>query len=182
MADKVERYGAETMAYIEKQVLLQTLDHLWREHLVTLDHLRQVIGFRGYGQRDPLNEYRTEAFTLFEAMLTNLRKAVTAQVMRVELIREDRPTEAIEPSQVNAQATPLPSGPSELRGSIDPVTMAEMALFGSASIGQALPGKIGADTAELDRDDPSTWGKVNRNDACPCGSGKKYKHCHGRLA
>ena len=78
MDDKTERFGPETMRYVEKAVLLQTLDHLWREHLVTLDHLRQVIGFRGYAQRDPLNEYKTEAFTLFEGLLTGLRRAVTS--------------------------------------------------------------------------------------------------------
>jgi preprotein translocase subunit SecA len=181
MADKVERYGAETMGYIEKQVLLQTLDHLWREHLVTLDHLRQVIGFRGYGQRDPLNEYRTEAFTLFEAMLNNLRKAVTSQIMRVELVREERPPVEMQPQQASLFNALSDEAPAELRGALDPVTMAEMAMFGSSAIGQALPGKMSAGADEIDRDDPSTWGRVNRNDPCPCGSGKKFKHCHGKL-
>ena len=180
MADKVARYGAETMAYIEKQVLLQTLDHLWREHLVTLDHLRQVIGFRGYAQRDPLNEYRTEAFALFEAMLTNLRKAVTSQVMRVELVREERPQlDMPSPATLIAEH---PSSTDQMRGSVDPVAMAEAAMFGTATLGQALPGKSSLVADEIDPEDPSTWGKVNRNDACPCGSGKKFKHCHGRLA
>ena len=79
------------MRQIEKAVLLQTLDHLWREHLVTLDHLRQVIGLRGYGQRDPLNEYKTESFTLFEQMLARLREAVTGQLMHVELAQQEAP-------------------------------------------------------------------------------------------
>ncbi len=180
MADKVARYGAETMAYIEKQVLLQTLDHLWREHLVTLDHLRQVIGFRGYAQRDPLNEYRTEAFALFEAMLTNLRKAVTSQIMRVELVREERPQlDMPSPATLIAEH---PSSPDQMRGSVDPVAMAEAAMFGTATLGHALPGKTAMAAEAIDPEDPSTWGKVNRNDACPCGSGKKFKHCHGRLA
>ncbi len=170
MADKVARYGAEVMSYIEKQVLLQTLDHLWREHLVTLDHLRQVIGFRGYAQRDPLNEYRTEAFSLFEAMLSNLRRAVTSQVMRVELIQEEAPQQM---QTIEAQPVASQSGG-------DPVAMAEAAMFGAVGIGQALPGK--SMSAEIDPNDPSTWGSVNRNDPCPCGSGKKFKHCHGKLA
>ena len=76
------------MAYVERSVVLQTLDHLWREHIVNLEHLRSVVGFRGYAQRDPLKEYKCEAFELFQAMLGNLRQAVTAQLMRVELVRE----------------------------------------------------------------------------------------------
>src|SRR5207245_1859106 len=83
-AANVRQWGADVMRYVEKSILLQTLDHLWREHLVTLEHLRQVIGLRGYGQRDPLNEYKAEAFNLFETMSTNLREAVTSQLMRVE--------------------------------------------------------------------------------------------------
>src|SRR6202035_3038757 len=85
MASKVAQWGTDVVRYVEKSVLLQTLDHLWREHLVMLDHLRQVIGLRGYGQRDPLNEYKAEAFNLFEAMSQSLREAVTAQLMRVEI-------------------------------------------------------------------------------------------------
>src|SRR5690606_623562 len=73
-ADRAERFGADVMAYVEKSIVLQTLDHLWREHLVNLDHLRSVVGFRGYAQRDPLQEYKTEAFELFQAMLGNLRQ------------------------------------------------------------------------------------------------------------
>ena len=84
-AEKAAEIGADTYRQIEKMVLLQTLDHLWREHLVTLEHLRQVIGFRAYGQRDPLNEYKSEAFVLFEAMLAKLREATTGQLMHVEL-------------------------------------------------------------------------------------------------
>ena len=82
--------ASENFRQIEKMVLLQTLDHLWREHLVTLEHLRQVIGFRAYGQRDPLNEYKSEAFVLFEAMLARLREAVTGQLMHVELAPPDQ--------------------------------------------------------------------------------------------
>ncbi|TBW40426.1 preprotein translocase subunit SecA [Siculibacillus lacustris] len=151
MADKLERFGAETMAYVEKAVLLQTLDHLWREHLVTLDHLRQVIGFRGYAQRDPLNEYKTEAFTLFEALLSGLRRAVTTQMMRIELVQPE-PT----PETTGLETRHLDAGTGR-----DEFT-------GQAPLGRAV-----------DPNDPSTWGPVARNAPCPCGSGKKYKHCHG---
>ena len=90
MAGKVAKWGPDVMRYVEKSILLQTLDHLWREHLVMLEHLRQVIGLRGYGQRDPLNEYKAEAFSLFEAMVAHLREAVTAQLMRVEIVQQPR--------------------------------------------------------------------------------------------
>ena len=88
MAGKVAKWSPDVMRYVEKSILLQTLDHLWREHLVMLEHLRQVIGLRGYGQRDPLNEYKAEAFSLFEAMMAHLREAVTAQLMRVEIVQQ----------------------------------------------------------------------------------------------
>ena len=86
--ERADRIGPEVMTYVEKTIVLQTLDHLWREHLVNLDHLRSVIGFRGMAQRDPLQEYKNEAFELFQSMLVNLRRTVTAQMMRVELVRE----------------------------------------------------------------------------------------------
>ena len=88
MAAKVAQWGPDVLRYVEKSILLQTLDHLWREHLVMLEHLRQVIGLRGYGQRDPLNEYKAEAFNLFETMSQSLREAVTAQLMRVEIVQQ----------------------------------------------------------------------------------------------
>jgi preprotein translocase subunit SecA len=161
MAAKVAKYGAEIMRYVEKSVLLQTLDHLWREHLVMLDHLRQVIGFRGYAQRDPLNEYKSEAFQLFDTLLNRLREGVTAQLMRIEIV-------SAPPAQ-----TELP--PMEAHH-INPVTGEdEMAL---AAVSSAEGGRV---AAARNSDDPSSWGKVGRNEACPCGSGKKYKHCHGRF-
>ena len=89
--EKAERFGPDIMHYVERSVVMQTLDHLWREHIVNLDHLRSVIGFRGYAQRDPLQEYKSEAFELFQALLTNLRQAVTAQLMRVELVQQAPP-------------------------------------------------------------------------------------------
>ncbi|TIV49173.1 MAG: preprotein translocase subunit SecA, partial [Mesorhizobium sp.] len=86
--ERADRFGPDVMSYVERSVVLQTLDHLWREHIVNLDHLRSVVGFRGYAQRDPLQEYKGEAFELFQAMLGNLEQAVTAQLMRVELVRQ----------------------------------------------------------------------------------------------
>jgi preprotein translocase subunit SecA len=170
MAAKVAQWGPDVMRYVEKSILLQTLDHLWREHLLTLEHLRQVIGLRGYGQRDPLNEYKAESFNLFEAMGTNLREAVTAQLMRVE-IRTAPP---------ETQPASLPYMEAH---KIDPATGEdEMALARAGAATLAQHGITAAPAAERDANNPATWGKVGRNESCPCGSGKKYKHCHGRFA
>jgi preprotein translocase subunit SecA len=166
MAAKAAKYGPEIMRYVEKSVLLQTLDHLWREHLVMLDHLRQVIGLRGYGQRDPLNEYKAEAFSLFENMINRLREAVTAQLTRVEVVQQQPPDEASQLPYMEASHVNPDTGENELAPALAP----------------ALAGGNGV-VAQADRNpnDPSTWGKVGRNESCPCGSGKKYKHCHGKF-
>src|ERR1700692_3177707 len=160
MAAKVAQWGPEVMRYVEKTILLQTLDHLWREHLIMLDHLRQVIGLRGYGQRDPLQEYKSEAFSLFEAMIAHLREAVTAQLMRVEIV----PPEEQQPALPQMEAHKF-----------DPNTGEDELAFGNASL-------VPAAAAGRDPKNPASWGKVGRNEDCPCGSGKKYKHCHGRYA
>ncbi|MBL8575382.1 MAG: preprotein translocase subunit SecA [Hyphomicrobiaceae bacterium] len=173
MTEKGERFGPEILGYIEKAVLLQTLDRLWREHLVTLDHLRQVIGFRGYAQRDPLNEYKTEAFELFQAMLTSLREDVTRQMMHVEIMPEQEPAPAQLPPMQAMHADPT-TGQDEF-------AMAEQALFGQGGY-VATPRPAPGPAVAVDPNDPATWGKVSRNDACPCGSGKKFKHCHGKLS
>ena len=166
-ADRATRFGPEIMTYVERSVLLQTLDMLWREHLVNLDHLRSVVGFRGYAQRDPLNEYKGEAFELFQALLGSLRERVTAQLMRVELVRE-------------AAEAPPPQAPEMYGHHLD-------ALTGEDDFGETQLATLEADTRvvaaeDRDPDDPTSWGKVGRNEACPCGSGKKYKHCHGAFA
>lgn len=158
-ADRAERFGPEIMQYVERSVVLQTLDHLWREHIVNLDHLRSVIGFRGYAQRDPLQEYKSEAFELFQALLGNLRQAVTAQLMRVELVRE-------------AAEAPQPAPPVMHGHHIDPLT-------GEDDFGGDGGTLLATAPVQRDASDPSSWGKVSRNELCPCGSGKKYKHCHG---
>jgi preprotein translocase subunit SecA len=157
MAAKVAQWGPDVMRYVEKTILLQTLDHLWREHLIMLDHLRQVIGLRGYGQRDPLQEYKSEAFGLYEAMTAHLREAVTAQLMRVEIVPPEDQQPAMEAHK------------------FDPNTGEDELAFANASL-------VPAATADRDPKNPASWGKVGRNEDCPCGSGKKYKHCHGRLA
>ena len=168
MASKVAQYGPEIMRYVEKSILLQTLDHLWREHLVMLEHLRQVIGLRGYGQRDPLNEYKSEAFQLFETMIANLREGVTGQLMRVEVMQA--PPEDQQPQLPYMEAH-----------KIDPFTGEDEMAYADATLSPAMAGNGVQRAADRDPKNPATWGKVGRNEACPCGSGKKYKHCHGRL-
>ena len=186
-AARVERNGAEVMAYVEKQVVLQVLDHLWREHLVTLDHLRQVVGWRGFAQRDPLNEYKSEAFELFNGLVAALREQVTAQLAHVEIMQqgpEDFPGAGFE--QAGFGEPQLPPMFPEHR---DPATGENEFAYGGSDGGAGgaygfAARDLSADTAVLERkpDDPSTWGRVGRNEPCPCGSGKKYKHCHGRFA
>ncbi len=162
--DRAGRFGPDVTAYVERSVVLQTLDHLWREHIVNLDHLRSVVGFRGYGQRDPLQEYKGEAFELFQTMLGNLRQAVTAQLMRVELVRE-------------AADAPPPQVPEAFGQHIDATTGEDD--FGEGATLAVLEDARLVPADQRDPKNPSTWGKVGRNEACPCGSGKKYKHCHG---
>jgi preprotein translocase subunit SecA len=164
MATKVAQWGPDVIRYVEKSILLQTLDTLWREHLLMLEHLRQVVGLRGYGQRDPLNEYKSESFNLFEAMIAKLREAVTAQLMRVEIVNA--------PNEQEQQDLPYMEAHH-----IDPNTGEDT--FANASLAPAMAGNGTA--RDVNPNDPTTWGKVGRNDACPCGSGKKFKHCHGRF-
>jgi preprotein translocase subunit SecA len=175
---KETEFGSETMRQIEKMVLLQTLDHLWREHLVTLEHLRQVIGFRSYGQRDPLNEYKSEGFHLFETMLANLREAVTGQLMHIQGVPEP------EPEVQEVALPPMRAHHVDPFTGEDELAMADAALLGRPNGGQPerrapLQTRKSAASA-VNPKDPATWGKIARNALCPCGSGKKYKHCHGK--
>ncbi len=151
MAAKAEQFGPENMRNIEKQVLLQAIDAKWRDHLLTLEHLRSVVGFRGYAQRDPLNEYKNESFQLFESMLDSLRTDVTQKLGQI------RPMTEAEQREMVAQM--------------------------QASQPQAAAPAVENDAAAngFKEDDPATWGNPSRNDECPCGSGKKFKHCHGRV-
>ena len=160
MKAKRARFGDELMNYVERSVLMQTLDHLWRDHIVNLDHLRSVVGFRGYGQRDPLQEYKQEAFELFQALLANLRNTVVSQLTRVELV----------------QNAPAMEELPEMEGHHIDASTGEDDFLEGTPIGGSIFAATGADR---DPDDPSSWGEVGRNEPCPCGSGKKYKHCHG---
>jgi preprotein translocase subunit SecA len=167
MAQKAATYGPEVMRMAEKSLLLQILDHLWKEHLLHLDHLRQGIHLRGYGQRDPLNEYKREAFALFEGMLTNLRQTVTQVLSHLEIRTQPQQVAAAE-AQAEAQAL----GATGTDGR-QPMLSARPARPAARPVTVASSSGGGA---------PSIWGKVPRNAPCPCGSGKKYKHCHGRLS
>ena len=163
MAEKAEQFGAENMRNIEKQILLQSIDSKWREHLLTLEHLRSVVGFRGYAQRDPLNEYKNESFQLFEGMLDSLREDVSQKLSQIRPMSEEEQRAMVE--QIRAQQA-----------------AAAAAAAGTVSAAPEEPAQAGEAVAGFVEDDPTTWGNPGRNDPCPCGSGKKFKHCHGRLA
>jgi preprotein translocase subunit SecA len=183
-ARKAAEIGPDTYRQIEKMVLLQTLDHLWREHLVTLEHLRQVIGFRAYGQRDPLNEYKSEAFVLFESMLARLREATTGQLMHVELAPPGQETPELEEPELpemHAHHVDATTGLDEFNEELAMVDAAIAAKGrGSRQPEKRAPVQTRKASGAIDPGDPATWGKVSRNAPCPCGSGKKYKHCHGK--
>ncbi len=172
MARKATEFGAENMRNIEKQLLLQTIDQKWRDHLLKLEHLRTVVGFRGYAQRDPLNEYKTESFQLFEGLLNSLREDVTQKLAQIRPLSEEERNAMM--SQIAAQqqaAQPKRERVAELAG-------ADAAPGPTQAVD---PGRTPT-VAGFVETDPSTWGNPGRNDRCPCGSGKKFKHCHGRFA
>src|SRR5690606_18433228 len=163
VAERVAAFGPNLMRQIEKTILLQSLDQHWKEHLAQLDSLRQVIGLRAYAQRDPLNEYRAEAFALFEHMLAQTRDQVVTLLAHVEIQPQTAPPTLPDPDLKGVR-----------QQHIDPLTGENDAES------PAVPFSRKA-AAEVDPDDPSTWGRVSRNAPCPCGSGKKYKHCHGAV-
>ena len=167
LAEKAANYGPDLMRMAEKSLLLQIVDQSWKEHLLHLDHLRQGIGLRAYGQRDPLNEYKTEAFTQFQHMMDRVREAVTSVLCHIEL---------------------QPAAPETAMFTHHEQQMMEQHETPEAAIGAGDGGGSGGvatvrrrKAEDIDTNDPSTWGKTQRNATCPCGSGKKYKHCHGRL-
>jgi len=183
MAEKTAAFGRETMDQIEKQVLLQAIDGKWREHLLMLEHLRSVIGFRSYAQRDPLNEYKTEAFQLFESMLEGLRVQVTEQLSRIRPLtkeeQEQMMAQMLAAQQQRGAAVPVAATtPAGAPRETEPTGAAPAA----AAAGSGLSAMAGARLEGFDEADPGTWGNPGRNDACPCGSGEKFKHCHGKLA
>mgnify|MGYP003312408542 FL=1 len=162
MADKTKAFGKEAMQQVEKQLLLQTIDTKWREHLITLEHLRSVVGFRGYAQRDPLNEYKNEAFQLFERLLNGLRYDVTKQLGMVRPLTDEERKAMIAKfldEQKQAQGIPKTDNKTDNKAK------------------STLP--LGAKTPPGQM--PDGWQSTGRNNPCPCGSGKKFKHCHGRL-
>ncbi|TNE67532.1 MAG: preprotein translocase subunit SecA [Alphaproteobacteria bacterium] len=149
---KRDRYGNDFWAHVEKSLLLQMVDQEWKDHLQYLDHLRQGVGLRAYGQRDPLNEYKTEAFSLFESMLYHTRESVTQLLSRVEL-----------QPQVDPEALAPKAPPATVEQHLNPLTGEN-------------------EMAGVNPNDTSTWGEISRNAPCPCGSGRKYKHCHGDMS
>ena len=160
-AERTANAGADVMRYVEKAILLETLDTDWREHIVNLDHLRQYVGLRGYGQRDPLNEYKSEAFTLFEGLLSKMRMGVVRRLMHLQ-INVEQPV--MEPKPIAMQTH-----------HINPLTGEDE---GAPPVDNRI---VRAKEAPVNPNDPTTWGKVQRNAPCPCGSGRKFKHCHGAL-
>ena len=166
MTEKAEQFGVENMRNIEKQLLLQSIDGKWRDHLLMLEHLRSVVGFRGYAQRDPLNEYKNESFQLFEGMLDSLREDVTEKLSKIRPMTEEEQQQMVKEMQQR---------------------QAEMQAVADEAVDRAEAQVEGGPKSDFNTsegfvdDDPSTWGDPGRNDSCPCGSGKKFKHCHGRL-
>jgi preprotein translocase subunit SecA len=174
-AERVERNTPPLSRMIEKQVVLQALDHLWRDHLVVLDHLRQVIGWRGMAQRDPLNEYKSEALELFKSLMEHWDETVTAQLMRVEVSFEAPPAAPTELPPMNL----MHPEPEAMLGGGDETIIDD--LNARLAANDFSPRALAQPAGKRDPQNPASWGKVGRNEACPCGSGKKYKHCHGAL-
>ncbi|MBT5571774.1 MAG: preprotein translocase subunit SecA [Alphaproteobacteria bacterium] len=166
MAAKAVNYGAELMRMAEKNLLLQILDQYWKDHLLRLDHLRQGIGLRAFGQKNPLNEYKREAFDMFQDMLGRLREGVTQLLSHIEIQVESN------------NPVPDPEAPQNTEAQHEMAGAFGDAHSTPAGDAQAVRNQV----TEIDPNNPATWGKVSRNAACPCGSGKKYKHCHGKVA
>lgn len=173
MQNKEARHTSDLWRRVEKSILLQRVDFHWKEHLLAMDHLRQGITLRAFGQRDPLNEYKAESFTMFQNMLSDLRESV---VQTLSLVEVDMEMGTLQMSNYDV-TEPDVSTYTETRD--DPA-------FGDEDNDTSTPAPNAPfrHSAEEDfnKNDPSTWGKVSRNALCPCGSGKKYKHCHGEIS
>lgn len=171
MTAKTASFGSDFMRFLEKSVLLQTLDHLWKEHLLALDHLRQGIGLRAYGQRDPLNEYKAEAFALFSVMLEDLKEQVSTALAHVELGTDPTANAPIfDPSEMYEQHGTYASYEGDMVLA-DPQSANEITPMPIINVRQDA----------VDPNRPETWSGTPRNALCPCGSGKKFKHCHGNM-
>ena len=195
VAAKLSNYGADIWRLAEKSLLLQILDQSWKDHLLTLDHLRQGIGLRAYGQRDPLNEYKAESFEMFENMLASLREQTTQLLSHVELrvagpdeedspvperrapqMQETRRDPALARAGAGAPADGPPALPPGGGGGRAPAPRE------AGEPAQATAGNGTVRRAAFDQRNPETWSRVGRNAPCPCGSGRKFKRCHGTLA
>ena len=194
MAAKTANYGAELMRMAEKSLLLQLLDQTWKEHLLALDHLRQGIGLRAYGQKDPLNEYKREAFDMFEEMLNNLRETVTSVMCHLELSIDADELAAMEQSDLEMHESRVDpafanADAGDAGQGMHPAAVMQPQQQGAAVLSAATDPADAPPGWELnqalgrwvDPKDPETWGKVPRNATCPCGTGKKFKHCHGQV-
>ena len=170
-AHKAETYSAEIFQAMARRCLLATIDQLWKDHLYTLDHLRQSIVLRAYGQKDPLNEYKREAFHLFEAMMDNIKEMFIKRLAYLEFHVVKN-----EDGQNILVGTQAPRQEKTFETRIDPAieNIKQAPVFKE-------PAKSYVDEADRDPKDPSTWGKIGRNESCPCGSGNKYKQCHGKI-
>ena len=172
-AEKAAQVDIDTWKGIEKSVLLQTLDHHWKEHLSTLDALRQVVFLRAYAQKQPINEYKQEAFALFERMLQNIREDVTRTIARIDFQFQE------------PEAMPLPDLPDFLTTHIDPFTgednSADIDAGELGVIANTLPPMQAPRPDMPEGENPYAALEISRNAPCPCGSGRKYKHCHGQL-
>lgn len=174
--EKELRYGPDLMRQAEKRLVLMTLDQLWKDHLLSLDHLRQGISLRAYAQRDPLNEYKREAFVMFEAMLTNLRQMAVMRLAHLTIHEEE-------------EAIALPTQPQKLQETRQDPAIRQHGKGELLSLNRGIavhtnlnPIRSNVPEDERNPNDASSWGKISRNEVCPCGSGEKYKHCHGRVA
>ena len=173
-AQKAAQYGPDVWRQVEKSVLMQIFDQNWKDHLLHLDHLRQGIGLRAYGQKDPLNEYKREAFNLFSDLLTNLREQVITLLATLQIRMEPPPMPEMPSDMHEVHEDPALAAAMSDDPAYDP---ADPDGGGVATLHRPRPVAKGP----VDPNDPSTWGKVSRNASCPCGSGKKFKHCHGRV-
>ncbi len=173
MAAKLDEVEPERWNDIEKQILIQTLDHHWKEHLATLDALRQVIHLRSYAQKKPIDEYKQEAFLLFERLLVSIREEVTQTLMK---------------AQIQLQPVPLPELPDFITQHLDPFTATDDTAdmdAGSRGLMSGVVPLLNIPRPALPRRDDGgdvAEEPISRNAPCPCGSGKKYKHCHGQPA
>jgi preprotein translocase subunit SecA len=173
-AQRAAQYGTDVWRQVEKSVLMQLFDQSWKEHLLHLDHLRQGIGLRAYGQKDPLNEYKREAFNLFNDLLTGLREQVVGLLATLQLRMEQPPMPEMPTNMHEVHEDPQLASQMSADPNFDP---ADPDGGGAATLHRPRP----TARAAKDPNDPATWGKVARNAPCPCGSGKKFKHCHGRV-